>query len=118
MVGILALRQSAPSAVVEVSTLAALLAPAAGERIVCVTYYTRDTAMGHRVNILLEDEVWTALSRLPRGERSRAVNKALARWFVLQERHSAADRLKQRRASLQPLPGASEEWIRQDRDAH
>lgn len=74
--------------------------------------------MSHRVNILLEDSVWTALHSLPKGERSRAVNQALARWFALQHRRNATERLKQRRNSLQPLPGTSEEWVRQDRDAH
>lgn len=74
--------------------------------------------MSHRVNILLEDDVWTALRSLPRGERSRAVNKALARWFALQGRRGAVERLKQRRSTLQPVPGTSEEWVRADRDTH
>ncbi len=74
--------------------------------------------MSHRVNVLLEDDVWSALHDLPKGERSRAVNEALTRWFSLQARHGAVERLKQRRGSLPPLSGASEEWVRQDRDAH
>lgn len=74
--------------------------------------------MSHRVNVLLDDEVWSALSNLPRGERSRAVNQALLSWFEAQQRRSAAARLKARRRDLQPLSGASEDWVREDRDTH
>ena len=74
--------------------------------------------MSHRVNILLKDEIWAALRHLPRGERSRAVNEALARWFALQRRQRAAERLQQRRSRLRALPGATEDWVRRDRDAH
>lgn len=74
--------------------------------------------MSHRVNVLLEDEVWSVLSALPRGERSRAVNEALQHWFDLQHRQRAAERLKVRRERLQPLPRATEDWVREDRDGH
>ncbi len=74
--------------------------------------------MSHGVNVLLEDEVWPVLRELPRGERSHAVNQALTRWSISHRRQGAVERLKERRRALPPVPGATEDWVRADRDSH
>ncbi len=33
--------------------------------------------MSHRVNVVIQDEAWDVLAKLPRGERSRAVSVAI-----------------------------------------
>lgn len=74
--------------------------------------------MSQRVNVLLEDEVWSVLRDLPRGERSRAVNEALLHWFSVHRRRAAVERLRERRRALAPVPGATEDWVRVDRNNH
>lgn len=73
--------------------------------------------MTHRVNVLLEDEVWEVLSKAPRGERSRIVNRALAEWFGERGRADAAERMDHLRRGLPPVSTEQVvEWIREDRE--
>lgn len=73
--------------------------------------------MSHRVNILLEDQVWQALQSAPKGERSRLVNQALSGWFIRRGRQDAA---RQMDVLRQKLPVVSDDkivqWLREDRD--
>lgn len=50
--------------------------------------------MAHRINIVLEDSNWNELQKLPRGQRSRLVNLAIANIVKLQEREQAVKRLE------------------------
>jgi hypothetical protein len=74
--------------------------------------------MPHRVNVVLKDEIWDALQAVPKGERSALVNDALARWIELRDRRAAAAELDRLSSTLSPVPGSSEEWIREDRERH
>ena len=74
--------------------------------------------MSHRVNLILQDEVWDALQAVPKGERSALVNEALTHWMELRRRREAAAELDRLRGSLAPVAGSAEAWIREDRDSH
>ena len=71
--------------------------------------------MSHRVNVILEDEVWAMLSQLPRGERSRFVNQAVFDASLRRRRRSASDQLDALRGRLEPLDRTAVELIRDDR---
>lgn len=74
--------------------------------------------MSHRINVILDDEVWESLGQLPKGERSRFVNEAVANELLKRQRLSAIASIDARRAKMKPVPGTSEEWIRRDRRSH
>jgi hypothetical protein len=73
--------------------------------------------MAHRVNILLDDAIWAALSKAPQGERSRIVNSALKQWFQKRSRQDAARRMDELRAQMTPI--STEQivaWVREERE--
>ncbi|MGH8610502.1 MAG: hypothetical protein ACREYF_00250 [Gammaproteobacteria bacterium] len=74
--------------------------------------------MSHRINVLLDDEVWESLSQLPKGERSRVINKALQETLLRQGREKAFARIDELRKEMKPLGMSAEEWIRRDQDSH
>lgn len=74
--------------------------------------------MAHRINIVVYDEVWESLNRLPKGERSRFLNEAAANEFLRRQREEAITRMDAARAKMAPVPGTSEQWVREDRDSH
>ncbi len=73
--------------------------------------------MARRVNIMLDDAVWEVLKRVPRGERSRVVNAAIAEWLRGRKRMEAARRMDALRKEMPTV--ATEDlvaWIRADRE--
>ena len=73
--------------------------------------------MPRRVNITMDDEAWSVLKKLPRGDRSRAVNSAILDWSRAVARRDAAasmDALRRR------LPAVATDkvvrWIRDERE--
>lgn len=74
--------------------------------------------MSHRVNVILDDEVWEALERLRQGERSRFVNQAIAKQLLRTRREEAVRELERLRSGLPRLEGIAEQWIREERDSH
>ena len=73
--------------------------------------------MSHRVNVVIQDEAWDVLAKLPRGERSRAVSAAILEWARLRKRRDAVARMDEMRATLPPV--STDEvvrWLRQDRE--
>ena len=73
--------------------------------------------MVHRVNILFDEQVWEALQRVPKGERSRLVNRAVTEWFRARKRVEAARRMDE--LSRQLAPVSTEQvvrWVREDRE--
>ena len=73
--------------------------------------------MGRRVNIMMDDDAWRTLQKLPRGARSRAVNAAIREWSGASLRQDAPARMDALRARL---PAVETErivrWIREDRE--
>ncbi len=84
----------------------------------CVTHLRMDPVMSHRINVILDDEVWESLSQLPKGERSRVINQALQETLLRQRREEAFARIEEMRKQMEPLGMSAEEWIRRDRDSH
>lgn len=74
--------------------------------------------MTHRVNVMLDDDVWQQMQKLPRGERSRLLNRAVRSYLRQQQREQAARAMDEVRESSEPLPGSAEQWIREDRNSH
>ena len=74
--------------------------------------------MSHRVNIVVQDDIWALLKRIPPGERSRTINAALREWAQRRGRLDAVaelDRL-QRDATKGVTTAEIVRWIREDRD--
>ena len=74
-------------------------------------------SMSRRVNIMMDDDAWRVIERLPRGARSRAVNAAILDWSRLSARRDAAARMDALRARL-PAVRTDEvvRWIREERE--
>lgn len=72
----------------------------------------------HRVNVMLNDEVWEQLNEIPKGERSELINEAVAEALQRKLRQEAFGRMRERAKTKMPLPGGTEDWIREDRDTH
>ena len=73
--------------------------------------------MSRRINIIIDEDTWEFLARVPAGERSRAVNDALRAWITRRRRKDATREMDALRAEL-PKVSADEvsRWIREDRD--
>ena len=73
--------------------------------------------MPRRVNIMMDDDAWRVIEKLPRGARSRAVNAAILAWSRAAAGRDAAARMDALRARL-PAVGADEivRWVRQGRE--
>lgn len=73
--------------------------------------------MSRRVNIMMDDDAWRVIERLPRGARSRAVNTAIREWSGASARRDAAARMDSLRTGLPPV--ATEDvvrWVREERE--
>ena len=75
--------------------------------------------MTHRINVVVQDDVWSLLQRIPQGDRSRTINLALREWADKRGRGEAMaemDRLRQ--DSTMPAVSTEEivRWIREDRE--
>jgi len=69
--------------------------------------------MGKRINIMIDEDTWRVLGKIPAGARSRAVNEALREWVLRRRRNDAANEPDALRAQL-PAASAAEltRWIR------
>lgn len=73
--------------------------------------------MSKRINIMIDDDTWRILGKIPAGVRSRAINDALRAWVQRRRRIDAARELDALRASLPAVTTVEvAEWIRADRD--
>ena len=72
--------------------------------------------MSHRVNVMVDDVAWKVLEKLPRGERSRAINTAVLEWALTRKRRDAVARMDALRSEL-PAVSTDEvvRWVRDDR---
>lgn len=73
--------------------------------------------MAHRVNVMLDDNIWKELKQVPAGERSRVVNAAILDWLKTRRRTSAAGKMDALRARM-PAVSTKEivDWLRVDRE--
>ena len=75
--------------------------------------------MGHRINVMVHDDVWRFLEKIPQGERSRTINLALREWARRRRQRDAAaemDRLRDDPAAQPVTTAEIVHWIREDRD--
>lgn len=75
--------------------------------------------MSHRINIIIEDDTWRYLEKVPQGERSRTVNQALREWMRDRRRRDAATEMDALRTEPGAKPVSSAEitrWVREDRE--
>lgn len=73
--------------------------------------------MSRRINVMIDEDTWGFLGRVPAGERSRAINEALRAWVTRRRRKDAVREMDALRTNL---PKASTDevvrWIREDRE--
>ena len=73
--------------------------------------------MSKRINIMIDEDTWGFLGRVPAGERSRAINEALRAWVTRRRRSDAVREMAGLRTQLPKI--TTEEvtrWIREDRE--
>ena len=63
--------------------------------------------MSRWVNIMMNDDAWRVVEKLPRGARSRAVSAAILNWSHAAARREASSRMAALRAQL-PVGGTDE----------
>lgn len=73
--------------------------------------------MAHRLNIMLNDEVWKSLQQLPKGMRSRYISEAVAERLRRERRRKAAREMDELRENLPPLDDTVDiaQMLRKDR---
>jgi hypothetical protein len=73
--------------------------------------------MSRRINVMIDDDTWGFLGRVPAGERSRTINEALRAWVTRRRR---VDAVREMSALTYQLPKVSTaevaHWIREERD--
>jgi hypothetical protein len=75
-----------------------------------------ESVMSHRINVILDDEVWESLGQLPKGERSRLINNAIARGLLRQQRQRAMEEMDRLRKTPRLTKETAEELVRRDRE--
>ena len=75
--------------------------------------------MSHRINIIVNDDVWGFLKEIPQGERSRTINHALREWVHRRRRLDAVEEMDRLRSDADANSITSAEivrWIREERE--
>ncbi len=75
--------------------------------------------MSHRINVIVNDDVWSFLKKIPQGERSRTINLALRGWADRRRRLDAAAEMDRLRNEPMAQPVTTAEivrWIKEGRD--
>jgi hypothetical protein len=75
------------------------------------------TVMSKRINVMIDEDTWGFLGRVPAGERSRTINEALRAWVTRRRRKDAVREMDALHTSL-PKVSTDEviRWIREDRE--
>jgi len=73
--------------------------------------------MSRRINVMIDDDTWGFLGRVPAGERSRTINEALRAWVTRRRRTDAVREMSALTAQLTKVSAAEiSQWIREERD--
>ena len=75
--------------------------------------------MTHRINVVVEDDIWRLLQRIPPSDRNRTINLALREWAHKRRRLDAVaemDRLRNDPAIPAISTAEIVRWIRADRE--
>jgi len=74
--------------------------------------------MSKRINVMIDDDTWGVLGRVPSGERSRAINEALRAWVIRRRRSDAVREMEMLRAKLPKISAEDvARWVREDRES-
>lgn len=74
--------------------------------------------MSRRINVMVDDDNWELLSKVPSGERSRALNEALRERLKQRQRERAvADLARIRRSAPRVATEELVRWVREDRES-
>lgn len=85
--------------------------------VVCMIIHTKVHFMSHRINVIIEDDTWRLLQKVPSGERSHTINEALRLWAKRRRRRDAINEMDALRAELPPVSTAEVvRWVREDRE--
>ena len=78
---------------------------------------TKVCNMNHRVNIMLEEQVWQSLQEIPEGERNQFISMAIKERLLNIKRRSVAKKMDQIRERLKFMDNNIDaiEVLRQDR---
>jgi hypothetical protein len=73
--------------------------------------------MSKRINVMIDEDTWRVLGRVPAGERSRTINEALRSWVSRRRRSDAVQDMERLGAQL-PKVSTDEvaRWIREERE--
>jgi len=58
--------------------------------------------MSHRINVLIDDQLWEDLRHIPRGERSRLINESLAERLKQKKRERLLEEMQAATCSAKP----------------
>ena len=74
--------------------------------------------MTHRINVVVEDDIWGLLQRIPPSDRSHTINLALREWAHKRRRLDAAAETDRLNDPAIPAISTDEivRWIREDRE--
>ena len=75
--------------------------------------------MSHRINIIVNDDIWGFLKQIPQGERSRTISQALREWVRRRRRFDAAAEMDRLRNDVEAESITSDEivrWIPEERE--
>ena len=73
--------------------------------------------MSKRINVMIDDDTWSLLEKIPSGERSRTINEALRIWSTRRRRRDAADEMDALRTQLPKVSTAEVvRWVREERE--
>ena len=72
--------------------------------------------MSHRINTIVNDDIWGFLKEIPQGERSRTMNRALREWSRRRRRLDAAAEMDRLRNEAAAASITSDEIVRRIRE--
>lgn len=73
--------------------------------------------MSRRINVIIDDDTWRLLEKIPSGARSRTVDQALRIWAERRRRRDAVADMDALRTQLPKVSTAEVvRWIREDRE--
>lgn len=72
--------------------------------------------MSRRINVMIDEDTWDFLGKVPSGERSQTINEALRSWVSRRRRKDAVNELNALSSQLPKVSGDEvAKWIREDR---
>ncbi len=71
--------------------------------------------MSHRINVLIDDQLWEDLRQIPKGERSRLINESLAARLKQKKRERLLEEMQATAGSAKPAGEDAVTLVRRQR---